>query len=402
MPYDFGRPVDRRASNSEKWHFDLLPRPLQAGRPEPLPMWLADMDFPTAPAIVDALGQALSTGMLGYSFVTEHYREAVVQWQLKRYGWQVQAEWLLQTPGVVAALSQVIKAFSAPGDAILIQTPVYARFGKLCRLLDRRVVNAPLLEQQASYAFDPAEFESVIRQERPKLFVLCNPHNPVGKVWGRDELQAMGDICLRHGVLVVSDEIHADLLINPDCRHLAFAQIDPAFAQNSIICTSPSKTFNLSGLQLANIVVPNVQIRQRLRLEMEGNGVAEVNALGLVACEAAYRAGEPWLEALLAYLRGNHQLFADSVARSLPSLKVFKPDALYLAWLDCRGLGLTDAALEEFMLNEAGVWFISGASFGQGGEGFMRVNLACPRQTLHEALDRMSAALAQARPGGQP
>jgi cysteine-S-conjugate beta-lyase len=397
MTYSFDRIVSRRANNSEKWCFDMMPSRLGADQRAPIPMWIADMDFPTAPPILEALQQTVSNGVFGYSFVTDSYREAVVQWHERRFHWDVNPDWLIQTAGVVAALSQIVKAFTSPGDAVLVQTPVYARLQKLCLANKRRVVNAPLCELDRSYAFDTRAFEAVILRERPKLFILCNPHNPIGKVWTVDELQAIGEICLRHHLLVVSDEVHADLIINQNCQHVPFARIDPAFAQRSITCTSPSKAFNLAGLQVSNIVIPDAISRARLFHEIEANGSLNVNTLGLVACEAAYRFGEPWLNELLQYLRDNHRLFSDAVKSLMPELRLFAADALYLGWLDCRGLGFTDSELERFMLHDAGVWFVSGSSYGVGGEGFMRVNLACPRHLLNSAIERMALSLRRLR-----
>ena len=393
MVYNFDRIIDRTSSSSEKWCFDQMPPRTNGNSATPIPMWIADMDFQTAPPIVKALRDTIENDMLGYSMVTGGYREAVVQWQKRRYLWDVDPDWLIQAAGGVAALSQIVKAFTSEGEAVLIQPPVYARFQKLCLFNRRRVVIAPLCERNGSYVFDAEAFEAVIRREWPKLFILCSPHNPVGKVWTMGELHAMGEICLRHGVLVVSDEIHADLIINEECEHIPFARLNSDFAQHSITCTSPSKTFNLAGLQISNVIAPNAAHRKALLHEMEGNGSLNVNTLGLVACEAAYRYGEPWLNELLVYLRGNHQLLEDSVSRFMPELRLFKSDALYLAWLDCRGLGLTDSALEQFMLNDAGVWLVSGANFGSGGEGFMRINLACSRHLLSNAIERIRLGL---------
>lgn len=390
MSYDFDRVVDRTTGGSEKWSFDCLPL---VARRRPIPLWIADMDFPTAPPIVDAMQRAVERGLFGYTRVTDGFLESVLDWHKTRYGWEIEPDWLVQTAGVVAALTQIVKALTREGDTVLIQPPVYGRFAKLCHFNRRRVAVAPLCEQDRFYSFDVEAFESIIREERPKVFILCNPHNPVGKVWRLDELRAMGEVCLRHGVTVVADEIHADLIIQPGCAHIPFASIDPSFAQRSITCTSPSKSFNLAGLQVSNIIVPDATLREALLREMEGNGCLGVNSLGLVACEAAYRHGGPWLEALLAYLHGNHRFLAATVAELMPELRVFQADALYLAWVDCRALGMVESDLERFMLQDAGVWLVHGPSFGPGGEGFVRLNLACPRQLLSTALERIHLAL---------
>ena len=351
------------------------------------------MDFQAAPPILEALERAVKHGIFGYSRVTDGYREAVCHWHKRRHSWGIEPDWLVQTAGVVTALSQIVKAFTVEGDVVLIQSPVYARFGKLCLFNKRRLAVAPLCEQDRSYSFDACAFEATVLRERPKLFILCNPHNPVGKVWRMDELRAIGEICMRHGVLVVADEIHADLIINRECEHIPFARIDPSFAMQSITCTSPSKSFNLAGLQVSDVVVPNAVHRATLLREMEGNGCPGVNSLGLIACEAAYRHGEPWLDELLVYLRGNHQFLEQAASEYMPELRVFKADALYLAWIDCRRLGLSDSGLDQFMLNEAGIWPVNGQCFGSGGEGFVRINLACPRQLLSTAVDRIRSGL---------
>jgi cystathionine beta-lyase len=393
MDFDFDRVIDRTGSNSEKWDIDALPNPCASGAPRPIPMWVADMDFQAPPPVLAALREAVDDGVFGYARASRGYSESVMHWMQEQYGWRVQPEWLVQTAGVVAALSQIIQAFTQPGDGILIQSPVYARFQKVPMANGRRVVNAPLQEEGLTYRCDVAAFEAVILRERPRLFILCHPHNPVGKVWHAEELRALGEVCLRHGVLVVSDEIHADLIMNPDRRHVPFATLGDNFARNSITCTSPSKTFNLAGLQIANVIISDTARREALLRVMDANGNHGVNSLAMVACEAAYRRGEPWLQGLLDYLKGNHLHFAQTVHRQMPGLRVFRADALYLAWLDCRALGLSDSALADFMLNDVGLWLDAGEKFGAGGSGFMRVNLACSRSLLDQALMRMQAGL---------
>ena len=393
MKFDFDVTVDRSETSSEKWCYPSLDLASSPVREKPIPMWVADMDFRAPPVVLEALADAVSHGVFGYSYVGKAYTDSVINWQQNRFNWTVDPTWVLQTAGVVAALSQIIRAFTVEGDGVLMQMPVYGRFHKTPRTTGRVVVNAPLMENGSEYLFDPGVFEAVIKEHAPKLFILCHPHNPVGKVWTEDELRTMGEICIRHNVLVVSDEIHQDLVFNRKKKHIPFASLGEKFAQNSITCTAPSKTFNLAGLQVSNLFVPNLLLRERLSRELDANGNHGVNTLGMVACEAAYRHGVPWLESLLEYIEGNHQYFATQIHQHIPNLKLFNADALYLAWLDCRGLKMNDKELNEFMLHEAKVWFDSGVKFGAGGEGFMRVNLGCTRATLSDAVSRMKSVI---------
>jgi cystathionine beta-lyase len=391
----FDEVVDRRTSNSMKWswaHQMLAPDEAAA---DPLPMWVADTDFKAPPAVIDALHQAVDHGVFGYpGGATESYLDAVIGWQGKRFGWQVEKEWIVQTSGIITALKTAVQAFSAPGDTILIQPPVYVHFHHDVLLNGRHLASAPLEYTGDGYHFDAKTFEAAIRPNT-KLFVLSHPHNPTGNVWSEDELRTMGEICRRHGVLVIADEIHEDLIINPAKAHIPFASLGPAFAENSITCTAPSKTFNLAGLQSANVIVPNPRIRDELRRQYERNVFELVNVLGMVAAEAAYTHGEAWLEALLVYLRANHAHFAGAINQAGSRLKVLPADSLFLAWMDCRGLGLDAEALNRFMLTRARVWLDKGQKFGVEGHGFMRVNLGCPRATVDEAIRRITSAVAE-------
>ncbi len=393
MAYDFDAVIDRRHSDSAKWAFPESCLSADEAAADPLPMWVADMDFKAPQPVIDALKAAADRGMFGYPGVTKSYLDAVVGWQRKRFGWDVPAEWVLQTPGVVTALNTVIQALSRPGDSVLVQTPVYVHFHQDAINNGRQVVYAPLTVDGDRYRFDAKVFEAAI-QPNTKLFILCNPQNPTGTVWSEDELRQMGEICARRNVLVVSDEIHEDLVFNRSKKHVPFGSLGPKFADNSIVCTAPSKTFNIPGLQCSNIIVANPEIRAELGRQLTRNGLHFINNLGMVAGEAAYRHGEPWLEALLDYLKGNQEHFAAEIAKSLPQLKVFKADGLYLAWMDCRALGMDPQALEKFMLTKARVWFDKGQKFGPEGHGFMRVNLGCPRATVDECLSRLKRALA--------
>ncbi|MFI7011844.1 MalY/PatB family protein [Streptomyces sp. NPDC050145] len=390
----FDEPVDRKKSNSMKWASAgqfLAPDEVAA---DPLPLWVADTDFKAPPVVLDALHAAVDHGVFGYpGGATDSYLAAVTGWQAKRFGRDVDPTWIVPTSGILTSLKTAVQAFSAPGDSVLIQPPVYGHFHDDVRLNGRDLAYAPLVRTEDGYAFDARVFEAAIRPDT-KIFVLSHPHNPTGNVWSEDELRTMGEICARHGVLVMADEIHQDLIINPAKRHVPFASLGPEFARNSITCTAPSKTFNLPGLQCANVFIPDRRLREEFSRRYERNLMPLVNVLGMVAAEAAYTHGEPWLEELLTYLRGNHAHFAASVHAATSKVRVLPADSLYLAWTDCRGLGMDAAELERFMLLTARLWCDPGQKFGTEGHGYLRVNLGCPRSTVDEAISRLTTALA--------
>jgi cysteine-S-conjugate beta-lyase len=390
----FDEVIDRKNSNSMKWAYaSKLLAPDEAAA-DPLPMWVADTDFKAPQAVIDALHEAVGHGVFGYpGGATSSYVEAVVGWQQRRFGWDVPKEWVLQTSGIITTLKTAVQAFSAPGDTVLIQPPVYAHFHNDVLLNGRHLAYAPLEFTGDGYRFNEKIFEAAIRGNT-KIFILSHPHNPTGNVWSEDELRTMGEICASNGVLVISDEIHEDLILNPDRKHIPFASLGEKFAENSITCTAPSKTFNLPGLQSANVFVPNRRLREELHRQYERNVFELVNVMGMVAAEAAYVHGEPWLEEMLVYLRANHAHFARSINEADPRLKVLPTDSLYLAWMDCHDLGLDAEALNKFMLTKARVWLDKGQKFGIEGHGFMRVNLGCPRSTVDEAIRRITSAVA--------
>ncbi|RBP62556.1 cystathionine beta-lyase [Brevibacterium sanguinis] len=390
---DFDEVVDRRSSNSMKWLAG--PRMLTAEQAAayPLPMWVADTDFKAPQAVVDALHTAVDHGVFGYpAGPTPSYLAAVAGWQSRRFGWTIDTDWVTPAAGIITSLKVAVQAFSSPGDSVLMQPPVYSHFHDDVRLNGRIPAFAPLERTETGYRFDPEVFEAAIRPNT-KLFILSHPHNPTGNVWSEDELRTMGEICARHGVLVVSDEIHEDLIMNPDKRHIPFASLSEEFAANSITCTAPSKTFNLPGLQCANTIIPNPEIRAEFRRAYERNMFPLVNVLGMVACEAAYTHGEAWVDDLVAYVRANHEHFAAEVNARIPEITVIPADSLYLAWMDCRGLGMDAEELQDFMLTEARIWFDQGQKFSLEGHGYMRVNLGCPRSTVDEAIERLVAAV---------
>lgn len=390
----FDEVIDRRASNSMKWAFGSTFLAPDEAAADPLPMWVADMDFKAPQVVIDALHEAVDHGIFGYpGGATESYTNAIVNWQAKRFGWSISRDWIIQTSGIITALKTAVQAFSVPGDSVLIQPPVYVHFHQDVLLLGRHLALAPLVRTETGYRFDEKIFEAAIRPNT-KIFIMSHPHNPTGNVWSDAELRTMGEICARHGVLVISDEIHQDLILNRTKKHIPFASLSETFAQNSITCTAPSKVFNLPGLQSANVFIPNRRIREEFARQYERNVFPFVNTLGMIAAEAAYAHGEPWLEELLVYLRANHAHFAKAISSQAPKLNVIPADSLYLAWMDCRGLGMSAAELEKFMLTKARVWLDKGQKFSNEGHGYMRVNLGCPRATVDDAIRRIVSAVA--------
>ncbi|WP_260436573.1 MalY/PatB family protein [Burkholderia sp. Bp9004] len=390
----FDEIINRKNTNSLKW--EAGERFLKADELEaqPLPMWVADMDFRAPQPVIDALREAVDFGVFGYPRgASRSYVDAVTRWQGKRFGWDVAREWMMPTSGIITTLKTAVQAFSAPGDSILIQPPVYAHFHDDVLMNGRHLTLAPLERTEIGYRLNETTFEAAIRDDT-KLFILSNPHNPTGNVWSEDELRAMGEICRRHGVLVISDEIHQDLVINPAKKHVPFASLGDKFAQMSITCTAPSKTFNLPGLQSANVFIPNRHLREELRRQYDRNMYPSVNTLGMVAAEAAYTHGEPWLEELLVYLRDNHAYFRDEVHSMTSKITVLPADSLYLAWMDCRALAMDAEALSKFMLTKARLWLDKGQKFGVAGYGYMRANLGCPRSMIAEAISRLRGAVA--------
>lgn len=390
----FDEVIDRKKTNSMKWSIaNKILAPDEAAA-DPLPMWVADMDFRTPRPVIDALHDAVEHGVFGYpGGATSSYIEAVTAWQARRFGWHVEKEWVVQTSGIITTLKTAIQAFSSPGDSILIQPPVYGHFHGDVLMNGRHLAYAPLQRTESGYRFDEKVFEAAIRNNT-KIFVLSHPHNPTGNVWSEEELRTMGDICLRHGVLVISDEIHQDLIINREKKHIPFASLSEKFAQNSITCTAPSKTFNLPGLQSANVFVPNRRLREELLRQYDRNMFPLVNTLGMVAAEAAYAHGEPWVDEMLNYVRDNHVHFRDAINSATTRIKVIPMDSLYLAWVDCRGLDMNPEALSKFMLTKARTWLDKGQKFGTEGHGYMRANLGCPRSTVDEAARRITQAIA--------
>jgi cystathionine beta-lyase len=388
MNYDFDQIIDRKNTNSLKYDF-------AAERQKPsdiLPLWVADMDFPAPPEVLEEIHRAVSHGIFGYSEVKTDYFDAVHTWFLRHYGWDTREEWLIKTPGVVYAITMAVRALTGEGDGVLIQQPVYYPFSESIRLNHRRLVVNSLRYEEHKYFIDFEDFENKIITEKVKLFILCNPHNPVGRVWSAEELTRMGDICLKHNVIVISDEIHCDFTY-PGFTHTVFANIKEAFAQNSIICTAPSKSFNLAGLQISNLFIRNEVIRRKMKSELAASGYSQCNTLGLVACKAAYQYGEPWMKELISYLFGNLQFVREYLSKHLPKITLVEPQGTYLIWLDFREMGLSGKELEHLIVHEAKLWLDYGTMFGEDGEGFERINIACPRQILAQAMEQLKHAV---------
>ncbi len=384
MKYDFDEMIERRDTDSLKYDFAE-----RRGKPKGiLPLWVADMDFRTPPEVIAALVDKSRHGIFGYSEVGDDYFKVLKAWFERFFDWAIEPAWLVKTPGIVFAICAAIRALTAKGDAVLIQQPVYHPFAESVQVNDRQLVVNELVLNQGHYTIDIQDFEAKISQNQVKLFLLCSPHNPVGRVWTAAELDRMGDICHRHGVTVVADEIHADFVF-PGHQHQVFANLRPAFAAMTITCTAPTKTFNLAGLQISNLFIANAQLRQQLQREITRSGTSQVGIMGLTACRAAYASGHPWLAALKLYLAGNLQFMRDFLKQKLPQIKLIEPEGTYLAWLDCRDMGLSDAELDRKIIHQAGLWLNTGRIFGAGGEGFQRINFACPRATLAEALARL-------------
>ena len=402
MQYDFDREINRRGTHSLKWGFmqdeedPLRMKPTEAffGENRILPMWISDMDFPSPRPVVEALVERAGHGIYGYTGKTDSYCEAVVNWMRKRHGWEIAPEWICTTPGVVPALNMLVRAFAAPGERVLIQRPVYYPFFGAIENNGAEMVANPLVYENGRYRMDFGDLEEKARDPRVRLAILCSPHNPVGRVWTADELTRFGEICLKNDVLIVSDEIHGDLIYRGH-TFTPFARLGEAFAQNAITCTAPSKTFNLAGLHTSNIIISNPELRGRFEKTLQSNGLFGINAFGVVAVEAAYNHGEEWLAQVLDYLEGNLRYLEDYVSRRIPQVTVIRPEGTYLVWMDCRRLGLGKDGLKRLMLKEARVYLDEGFLFGPEGEGFERINIACPRSILAEALERIGNAIAR-------
>ncbi len=387
--YNFDEVIDRRNTACLKYDFAV-----QRGRPaDVLPFWVADMDLPIAQEIQKALIKRCEHGIFGYSESDANYAAAVCDWYAQYFNWQPQGEWLTKTPGVVFALAMAVKAFTKAGEAVLIQQPVYYPFTEVIEDNGRQLVNSPLILKDGRYEIDFADLEAKIIDNNVKLMLLCSPHNPVGRVWTEAELRRVGDICLAHGVIVVSDEIHSDFVW--EGKHTVFAALGEKYAANCVICTAPSKTFNIAGLQISNIFIPDAALRKSFRKQVAAAGYSQVNTLGLVACEAAYRYGRDWLEQVKEYIQDNIDFTAAYLEQNLPQIKLIRPQGTYLVWLDCSELGLSAQEREQWLWHKAHLWLDGGGIFGAEGQAYERINVACPRTTLLQGLEQLKTAVEQ-------
>lgn len=385
--FDFDTVINRRGTNSYKW--DIVKEE------DVIPLWVADMDFKAAPAILEALKKRVEHGVFGYTLVPDSYYEAIINWFARRHNWQIDRSWIIYTTGVVPAVSCAIKALTLPGEKVLIQTPDYNCFFSSIKNNGCEVAENELVRRGDSYEVDFEDFERQCADEKTTVFLLCNPHNPAGRVWTKEELERMNDICLTHGVRVISDEIHCELVM-PGHRFTPFAAISDACRDNSVVLNSPTKAFNIAGLQIANIICADPAMRRRIDRAVNINEVCDVNPFGVAALQAAYNESEEWLDSLNHYIWGNYLALKEFIAKELPRLEVTRLEGTYLAWVDIKATGLTSDEAYEKLMKEGRVYVNSGTMYGRrAGEGYLRINLACPRATLLEGMKRMGGVLRQ-------
>ena len=382
MKYNFDEVIDRRGTNSLKYDYAV-----ELGKPEAaMPLWVADMDFQIPPEATEALMECVRHAIYGYTITKDDYDRAVINWFADHFGYEGKAQWIVKTPGVVFALAMAVRAYTSENDAVMIQMPVYYPFERVITTNNRKTINNPLVYNNAKYSMDFEDFERKISENNVKIFILCSPHNPVGRVWTRDELSQVEKICKRHGCLIVSDEIHCDITYPKHIHHV--------FEAADIICTAPSKTFNLAGLQCSNIFIPNEQLRQKFEAEVMKSGYPYLNTLSTLACKVVYEQGGEWLAELRKYLRGNFEFMKGFLTEKIPQIKIIEPEGTYLVWLDFSGFGLANKEMDEILLKRSGVWLSDGAIYGAEGEGFWRMNIACPRSTLRQALEKIESGTA--------
>ena len=389
MPTNFDEIIDRKNTSCLKYDFAA-----ERGYPaDILPFWVADMDFRAPASVITALKERADHGIFGYTQVKDDYFAVLENWFRTRHNWAIERRDLIVTPGVVFAVAAAIRTFTNPNDSVLIQPPVYYPFANMIRQNGRTVIDNPLRLVDGHYTIDFEDFEQKIVAHKIKLFILCSPHNPIGRVWTRAELEQIAAICLQHNVIVVADEIHEEF-VRPGFRHIPFASLSEDAAAITVTCTSPSKTFNLAGLQISNIFIRNEELRRRFKEELSRTGYDEPNTLGLAGAKAAYAHGAAWHAQLLAYLEENHVRAKEFIAAHLPKVKLIEPEGTYLLWLDFSAYGLTDEALNEKIIRDAHLWLDDGPIFGAGGSGFQRINIACPWATLEQGLKNLAAAFA--------
>lgn len=389
MNYNFETLVDRSNNFSAKWsEMDK-----KYGSNDLLPMWVADMDFKAAPCIIDAMRERLEQGIYGYTTRPDSYNESIVNWAARRYGWEIKSDWLIFSPGVIPSISLIIQEMTDKNDKIMIQEPVYSPFNSVVKENGRELVISPLIKlEDGNYVMDYEDIESKIKDV--KMFLLCNPHNPVGRVWTKEELQKLGKICLKNNVKVISDEIHSDIIFKGH-KHVPFASISEEFAQNSITCMAPTKTFNIAGLQMSQVILPNKDDYKILDAAFARLDIRRNNAFSLVATQAAYNHGEEWLNEFLEYIEDNMDFAIKYIEENMPSLKVKKPEGTYLLWVDFSETGLSDEEVAKALVEKGKVALNNGVAFGVGGKGYQRINLACPRSMVENGLARIKKAITE-------
>ena len=385
--YNFDEVIDRHGTDCLKYDFGMK----RKGRDDLLPLWVADMDFRLPDEILDEFHKRIDHGIFGYTDPLDEYFAAMNHWFSTRYGYTIEPEWVTLGAGIVYALGTSVRAFTEEGDAMMVMQPVYYPFSEVIKNDGRRLVNCQLRYENNHYSIDFEKMEKMIREEGVKALIFCNPHNPVGRVWDRESLLEIGRICVENHVVVISDEIHADFIF--EGTHQVFADLSDKIRDISVTCTAPSKTFNIAGLQVSNIFIANDSLRRRFVKEISAAGYSQVNASGLVACRTAYAQGEEWYQGMMAYVRANIDFAEQYIREQIPEIRMRKPEGTYLLWLDFRRLSLTSEELEDLIVRKAGLWLDSGAIFGACGEGFQRINAACTRATLAEALGRIKNAI---------
>ena len=384
----FDEVIDRRNTNSLKHDFaaeNSLPEDV-------LPMWVADMDFKAPPSVLEAMKKSAEHGIFGYSDIKSDYYDIVSSWFLRRFGWKTQREWLVVTPGVVYALATAVRAFTKKGEAVIIQPPVYYPFYNVINNNERKLIENPLVYKDGKYEIDFEDFEKKIVDNDVKLFIFCSPHNPVCRVWTKDELKKLGEICRRHNVIIVADEIHCDFTWEGH-PHTMFTEAVPEMKDRTMLCTAPSKTFNVAGFQISNIFIPGEEIREIYKKEVAASGYTVPSNPGVIACKAAYEGGEQWHEECKEYIRGNLDYIRDFLKENIPEIRLVEPEGTYFAWLDCSGLGMSAQELNNLIIHKAKLWLDAGGIFGEIAEQFQRIVLACPRATIVKAMESLKAAL---------
>lgn len=387
MKYDFNKIQNRIGTNCMKW--DSINEIF--GSEDLIPMWVADMDFEVDKSITGAVKERLNHGVFGYTFISNSYYDAVINWMEKRYQWRIEKEWIKFTPGVVPGVNAAIGAFTKPGDEVILQTPVYHPFYRLIKNNGCKIIKNPLIYDGKTYKMDFENLKNVITN-KTKMIILCSPHNPVGRVWSEEELKQLGEICLKNDILVVSDEIHADIVYKPN-KHTVFANISEEFANHSIICTAPNKTFNIAGFETANVIIKNQKLRKDFENQLEKLCINDHNLLGAIAQEMAYTNGEQWYQELMEYLKKNLEFVLKYFKENIPEIKVIKPEGTYLLWLDCSNLNMTKEQLKDFFIYKCKVGLNDGAMFGKEGEQFQRMNIGTNLEIIKDALERIEKAV---------